>query len=383
MRVLVTGGAGFIGSFLVDRLLIAGHTVRVLDALDPQAHPHGPRAYLAPEAELRVGDIRDRGACDAALGGVDVVVHAAAAVGVAQSLYRVEHYLDVNVRGTATLLDAIAARGGVERLVVLTSMTAYGEGPYRRPSDGRVQRVAARSEPDILQWGWEPVCPETHEALVAVPTPEDAELTGRNVYALTKRYQEELTLSLGAVYGFPVLCLRLFNVYGPRQSLANPYTGVVAIFLSRLLTGQPPVVYEDGGQTRDFISVHDVTAAVAAAIERPLPGTGVVNIGSGVPRRIEDVARALARVAGLPDVEPRVTGQFRRGDIRHCFADVHRARAWLGFAPRVSWEAGIAELAREAAERPVRDGLAGAEAELRARALLTERLPAPKGVSHS
>jgi dTDP-L-rhamnose 4-epimerase len=382
MRVLVTGGAGFIGSFLVDRLLALGHAVRVLDVLDPQVHPDNRPAYLAPGAEVQVADIRDRRACEVALAGVEMVVHAAAAVGVAQSLYRVEHYVDVNVRGTATLLDAIAAQGGVGRLVLLTSMTAYGEGLYRRPSDGRVRRIAARSEPDIRRWGWEPVCPETHEPLVPVPTPEEAELSARNVYALTKRYQEELATSLAAVYGFPVVCLRLFNVYGPRQSLANPYTGVVAIFLGRLLTGRPPIVYEDGAQTRDFVSVHDVTTAVVAAIERPVSGGIVVNIGSGVPRRIADVARDLARIAGVPDIEPRITGQFRRGDIRHCYADGHRARALLGFEPRLSWEAGLTELVRDAVDRPVRDRVARAEAELRARALLTGPLPAPTSLAH-
>ncbi len=379
MRVLVTGGAGFIGSFVVDRLLAAGHSVRVLDTLDPQVHPHGPPPYLAPEAELRVADVRDRRSCQTALEGVDAVVHAAAAVGVAQSLYRVEHYMDVNVRGTATLLDAIAARGGVSRLVILTSMTAYGEGLYRRPSDGRVQRVAVRTEAGIRQWGWEPVCPDTYQALVAVPTPEHAELTGRNIYALTKRYQEELALSVGAVHGFLVVCLRLFNVYGPRQSLANPYTGVLAIFLSRLLLGRPPVLYEDGGQTRDFVSVHDVAEAVLAGITQPVVGGVVLNIGSGVQNRLEDVARSLARVVGVPEVEPHITGRFRRGDIRHCLADIGRARAVLGFEPRVSWEVGLSELVREAGQTPADDRFAEAEAELHAQGLLSDPLLTPRG----
>src|SRR5262245_18123414 len=259
MHVLVTGGAGFIGSFVVDRLLAAGHSVRVLDNLDPQVHPEGRPSYLARDTELIVGDVRDRAGLERALDGVDAVVHAAAAVGVGQSLYKVEHYVDVNVRGTATVLDCLQERDRpLRKFLVFTSMTGYGEGLYRRPSDGRLLRVPIRSDDDIARHGWEPACPQTGEVLEPAPTPEDAALLARNVYALTKRWQEELALALGEVYGFPVVCLRLFNVYGPRQSLSNPYTGVLAIFLSRLLAGERPVVYEDGGQSRDFISVHDV-----------------------------------------------------------------------------------------------------------------------------
>ena len=225
MQVLVTGGAGFIGSFLVDRLLTAGHQVRLLDNLDPQVH-HGRPSYLVPEAELLVGDVRNRQDCIKALEGVDALVHAAAAVGVAQSLYQIEHYVDVNVRGAATLLQCLAERRRpLAKLIVLTSMTGYGEGMYRRPSDGRLLRVGIRTEAEIRRSGWEPVCPETAEPLEPVPTPEWAALLAQNVYALTKRYQEELALSLRAVYDFPVVCLRMFNVYGPRQSPQQPVHG--------------------------------------------------------------------------------------------------------------------------------------------------------------
>ena len=379
MRVLVTGGVGFIGSFLMDRLLASGHQVRALDNLDPQVHPDGLPAYLASEAELVVGDIRARQSCVEALEGVDAVVHAAAAVGVAQSLYRVEHFVDVNVRGTATLLECLAERRErLLKLIVLTSMTGYGEGLYRRLSDGQLLRVGIRTADEIRRWGWEPLCPTTGEPLEPVPTPEDASLLAQNIYALTKRYQEELALTLGEVYRFPVVCLRLFNVYGPRQALHNPYTGVLVIFLSRILAGEPPIVYEDGAQTRDFVSVHDVVDTILAAIESSAADGHVVNIGSGVPRRISDIARVLARMVGRDELQPHITGQFRTGDVRHCIADPTRARHLLGFETRVPWEDGLAELVEWSRGAFTVNPSARADQELRAWGLLTERLD-PEG----
>ena len=375
MHVLVTGGAGFIGSFVVEALLARGHRVRVLDALDPQVHGDHPEPEIPSGVDFRRADVRDRAACAAALDGVDAVVHCAAAVGVAQSLYRVEHYVDVNVRGTATLLDCLAERkGAVKKLVVPTSMTGYGEGLYRRRSDGRLVRVGIRTEEQIARHGWEPVCPESDEPLDAVPTPETAALLAQNVYALTKRYQEELSLSLGAVYGLPVVCLRLFNVYGPRQSLSNPYTGVLAIFLSRLLAGDRPVVYEDGGQTRDFVSVHDVADTIVTVLGTDAADGTVMNVGSGVARPIGAIGQTLARLTGTPDLAPDVTGQFRRGDVRHCTADVERARRLIGYAPRVAWEDGLAELLAWSREARTEDRFATAADELRARGLVSERL---------
>ena len=371
-RVLVTGGAGFIGSFAVEGLLGRGYEVRVLDSLDPQVHGQDAVPAFPEGVEFRRGDVRDRATCVAALEGVDAVIHCAAAVGVAQSLYRVEHYVDVNVRGTATLLECVSARETpLAKFIVPTSMTGYGEGLYRRRTDGRLLRVGIRTEEDIQQHGWEPVCPETGEPLEPAPTTEDAALLARNVYALTKRYQEELALSLGGVYGFPVVCLRLFNVYGPRQSLSNPYTGVLAIFLSRLAARERPVVYEDGAQSRDFVSVHDVVGAMLAALETATADGTVLNIGSGTARRIADVARSAARITGVDGIEPDVTGQFRRGDVRHCTADITRARRLLGFEPRVAWETGLAELAAWAQASRAVDGFAQADRELRDRGLVS------------
>jgi dTDP-L-rhamnose 4-epimerase len=371
VRVLVTGGAGFIGSFLVDRLVGLGHHIRVLDSLDPQVHAGEGRTHLAPGAELVVGDVRDRRRAAEALDGVEAVVHAAAAVGVAQSLYRVEHFVDVNVKGTATLLDCLLERPAPRpRLVVLSSMTGYGEGVYRRPSDGRRLRVAIRTEEEVRRLGWEPVSPETRERLAAAPTPEDSALLAHNVYALTKRYQEELALNVGAVHRYPVVCLRLFNVYGPRQSLSNPYTGVLAIFLSRLLAGERPVVYEDGWQTRDFVSVHDVVDAILAALGSAAADGQVINIGSGVPRPVGDLARTLARLVGREDLPPRITDQFPLGAVRHCTADVERARCLLGFTPRVAFEDGVTELVAWAQSADRADRFGQADRELRRYGLL-------------
>jgi dTDP-L-rhamnose 4-epimerase len=364
MRVLITGGAGFIGSFMAEKLLSLGYSVSVLDNLDPQVHPSGLPGYLPPGIKLQIGDIRNRKDLESALADVDIVVHGAAAVGVAQSLYRVHHYVDVNVNGAALLLQLLSERDRpLQKLLIFSSNTAYGEGLYQRPADGALMRVDLRDESQVQAYGWEPVCPETHAVLEAVPTPESSELLARNVYALTKRYQEELSLNLGKVLGFPVVCLRLFNVYGPRQSLNNPYTGVLAIFLSRLLAGQPPVVYEDGRQTRDFISVHDVVNAGVKALQTPETDGKVLNIGSGVARGIGNCALALARLLGK-DIEPLISARFRKGDVRHCTADIAKARQLLGFNPQIQWEDGLAELVEWAKMAPSSDHFHQAEKEL-------------------
>jgi dTDP-L-rhamnose 4-epimerase len=379
-RVLVTGGAGFIGSFVVDRMIADGHAITVLDSLEPQVHPAGVPAYLNPAAKLVQGDVRDPAAVAAALDGADTVVHAAATVGVAQSVYEVKRYVDANVGGIATLLQAlIDRRQPLRRLVVLASMTGYGEGAYRVRPDAPLVRVDIRSEADIQQHGWEPVHPESGEPLTPAPTPESADRMAANVYALTKRYQEELALSVGGTFGIPVVVLRLFNVYGPRQSLSNPYTGVLSIFLSRLQANQPPVVYEDGRQTRDFVSVHDVTSAVVRALHADEAAGRVFNIGSGIPRRIGETAELLARLVGRPDVAPTITRQFRKGDVRHCTADLTLARRLLGFQPSVSWETGLREVIDWARSAPTADRFGRAHEELVHHGLLSGPMPARSG----
>lgn len=370
-HILITGGAGFIGSFLTDDFLAQGNTVRVLDNLDPQVHPTGRPDYLSQEVDFRHADVRDKAAIVDALDGIDVVIHCAAAVGVGQSMYRVQHYIDTNPGGTAVLLEALIERKqSLRKLVVFTSMTGYGEGVYRRPSDNSLLRIPVRTEEDIQRWGWEPVDPQTGEVLVPAPTPEDSQLFAKNIYALSKRYQEELTLSISEFYNIPAVCLRLFNVYGPRQSLSNPYTGVLAIFLSRILAGQQPVVYEDGKQSRDFVSVHDVVRATALAIENDAVSGQVFNVGTGIARPIAEIATTLARLLGREDIQPNITSQFRKGDIRHCLADISRINTALGFTPQTDWEQSLQEIIEWSYSAPRSDRFSDAENELRKHGLV-------------
>jgi dTDP-L-rhamnose 4-epimerase len=369
-RVLVTGGAGFIGSHLVDRLLGAGYAVRVLDNLHPQVHPGGEWPdYLDPRAERVRGDVRDARAVAQALAGVDVVLHQAARVGVGQSQYELDDYLDVNVRGTGTLLEGVLARRAhVRKLVVAASMSSYGEGRYRCAACARAWDGLQRDEARLARGEWDPACPGCGGPLEAVPTDESAPLCCTSVYALTKRMQEELVLLFGRTYGIPAVALRYFNVYGPRQSLSNPYTGVAAIFLSRLKAGQPPVIYEDGRQRRDFVSVYDVAAANLAAVTRPGADGLAVNVGSGRQVTVRDIAATAARLLGS-DLAPEITGRYRKGDVRHCFADVGRLGATLGLTSPVEFDSGFAELATWAATAAAADHFAAAERALRERGL--------------
>lgn len=363
-RVLVTGGAGFVGSHLVDRLVERGASVRILDNLDPQVHPDGraPR-WLSPAAELRVGDVRDADALASALDGVDVVYHLAAAVGVGQSMYRIADYTTTNTAATATLLQTLVDRRiELERLVVASSMSIYGEGLYRRPEGTRVERVRRSSE-RLASRAWDPVDADG-TTLEPLPTPEDKRLDPTSVYALTKADQERLALIIGEAYGIPTVALRFFNIYGPRQALSNPYTGVMAIFSSRLLNGKAPLIFEDGLQRRDFVSVHDVVRALLLAAERDEAVGGAINVGSGHALTVLDVAEALARVLGL-DIAPEITGRYRVGDIRHCTADIALARELLRYEPRVTLDRGLTELVEwlSSQERP-RDGIEEHAAEL-------------------
>jgi len=343
-HILITGGAGFIGSHLADELLARGHRVRALDNLSPQVHGDGRARpdYLHEDVELVVGDVRDPDALRRALRGVDAVYHFAAAVGVGQSMYEVAHYTAVNNLGTAVLLEALAERP-VERLVVASSMSLYGEGLYQTP-DGAISAACARPLEQLRRGDWE-VRGDGGEVLSPLPTPEDKAPSLNSVYALSKFDQEQLCLMLGAAYGIPTVALRFFNAYGPRQALSNPYTGVLAIFASRLLNGNAPLIFEDGLQQRDFVSVYDVARACRLALEVPEAAGRVFNVASGNHYTVREIADRMAATLGMVHVEPEVTGKYRVGDIRHCFADISLARLVLRYEPRVALEDGLAELA--------------------------------------
>jgi len=344
MRVLVTGGAGFIGSHLVDRLLADGRDVRILDSLDPQVH-EGMPDYLSRDAELVVADIRDGDAVARALDGVERVVHFAAAVGVGQSMYEIERYTSVNAVGAAVLLErSLAVRDRLEKIVVASSMSIYGEGLYRCPVEAIEVTPGPRSEGQLAERRWEPLCPSCGAELRPLPTPETKPLQPASVYAVGKRDHEELVLSIGRAYGIPATALRFFNVYGTRQALSNPYTGVAAIFSSRLLNGRPPLVFEDGLQSRDFVHVSDVAAAVAAALDPGRADGEALNVAAGRGVSVLDVARTLARVLGK-ELEPEIRGSYRAGDIRHCFGDAGKAERLLGWRPTVAFDDGMRELA--------------------------------------
>jgi dTDP-L-rhamnose 4-epimerase len=340
---LVTGGAGFIGSFIVDTLIDRGHRVRIYDSLDPQVHPGGNAPnYLNREAEFIHGDVCDYDSLKQAVQGVDVIFHKAAAVGVGQSQYQIKRYVESNIGGTANLLDILAnEETQVSKIVVAASMSSYGEGQYECEQCGEMN-PPLRPLAQMEQQQWEHRCPVCQTPLKSVPTSESKRLECNSIYAITKKTQEEMVLTFGATYDVPAMALRYFNVYGPRQSLSNPYTGVAAIFLSRIKHDHPPVVFEDGLQTRDFVSVHDIVRANMLAMDHEVL-SGAYNIGSGKPQTIRNIAETLSALYGKT-LSPAITHKFRKGDIRHCTANIQRAREQLGYTPQVSFENGMQEL---------------------------------------
>jgi dTDP-L-rhamnose 4-epimerase len=368
-QVLITGGAGFIGSHVADHLLATGYRVRVFDNGAVQVHGplEGPPSYLSPAVDYVRGDIRDGAALERALRGVDAVLHLAAMVGVGQSMYEVERYTAVNELGTAALMQALLERP-VGRLVVASSMSVYGEGRYLTAA-GEVCDYAEREAVRIRAGDWEPT-DRADGPLRPIATPEEKMPSLRSVYALNKYAQERMSLLVGEAYGIPTIALRFFNVYGTRQALSNPYTGVLAIFAARLLNGNRPRVFEDGAQRRDFVHVSDVARACRLALEAPSEVRGVFNIGSGESRTIRDVALQLASTMGRPELGPEITGRYRTGDVRHCFADIGGAREALGFEPQVAFEEGLKELVAWLADATAIDRVDEATEELTRRGLV-------------
>jgi len=362
--ILITGGAGFIGSHLANALAADGARVRILDVLTEQVHgaAAGFPEHLHEEVETVSGDIRDPQAVARALRGITHVYHFAAAVGVGQSMYEIEHYVDVNTRGTAVLLQALL-QNPVQRLVVASSMSICGEGLYRQGAQLREPPLRSRDQLSRGEWALR----DADGVYEPIATPETKHAAPASVYALSKLDQEQLCILFGSAYNIPTVALRFFNVYGPLQSLGNPYTGVLAIFASRCLNGNPPLIFEDGMQRRDFVSVHDIVRACRLALTTPNSGE-VFNIGSGRARSILEVANAIIDVLGV-QVEPIITGKYRSGDIRHCFADIDKARDLLGYRPATPFETGLAELAEWLAGTQAQDNFLHATAELDRRGL--------------
>lgn len=365
--ILITGGAGFVGRHVARALLEQGHRVRALDSLIEQVHPTCARPdELDPEVELMVGDIRDETAVLAALSGVDKVVHLAAEVGVGQSMYAIDRYTSVNDYGTAVLFQQLIDRP-VRRVVVASSMSIYGEGLYRTV-DGELMQDVVRG-PRNPDGSWDPL-DARGRPLIPVPTPETKQPALKSVYAINKYVQERLTLTLTAQYGMEGCALRLWNIYGPGQALSNPYTGVLAIFASRIANGQAPMVFEDGRQRRDFVHVSDVARAFLLALDKPEADGEIFNIGSGEDRTVEEVARLQAASMGRADLVPQITQQARAGDIRHNIPDLTKAREGLGYEARQDFSAGLEELAEWVALQEAEDRVVEARRELEMRGLV-------------
>ncbi len=374
-NILVTGGAGFIGSHLVERLFEAGHKVTILDNLSPQVHGTNARIppYLEDKARFIRGDITDRDAVGEAVSGVDAIIHMAAETGVGQSMYEITRYIDVNVKGSAVLLDAALGKdSSVKKMVVASSRAVYGEGKYGCESCGTVY-PEPRQEKELKDSQWEIPCPECGCRIEPLATDEDSVLKPRSIYAITKQAQEQMFLVAGMAYQIPAVALRYFNVYGPRQSLNNPYTGILSIFSSRILNGRAPLIFEDGLESRDFVHVNDVVTGTVLALESSEADYETVNIGSGERITVFEIAALLAEKLG-GGLKPVLVSKYRVGDVRHCYADLKRANSKLGYRPGRSIAEGIADFTTWVKEQiEVVDLSDRANEELVERRLLRER----------
>ena len=366
-KILVTGGAGFIGSHLVDRLVEEGKDVVVLDNFDPQVHQGKRPNYLNRKALYIEGNIRDGKALKKSTKDVDIVFHLAAKVGVGQSMYEIKEYVNANTFGTAFLWDYIINNKlDIKKFIVASSMSIYGEGAY---SCARCGAVAphTRDDEDLKNKKWEPFCPHCRSILKGLPTSEDKKLLSTSVYAITKKDQEELSLNIGTSYRIPTVALRFFNVYGPRQSLSNPYTGACAIFSSRIKNNNPPIIYEDGMQKRDFVNVADIVQACMIAMDNEKCDYDFFNVGTGSGVTIKEVAEILVKLY-KKDLGLEITNRYRVGDIRHCYADITKIKK-MGFMPKVELKDGLRELVEWGVREEAIDKIDQANLELERRHL--------------
>ncbi len=367
-NVLVTGGCGFIGSHLVDQLTKMKHSVRVFDNLEFQVHEGKLPEYLNADAEYIFGDVRNEDALKKVVEDIDIIFHLAACVGVGQSMYEIKRYVDVNSMGTAKLLETlISEEANVKKLIVASSMSIYGEGAYECEDCGVVY-PRLRTKEQFKSKKWEVTCPECKKIVKPIPTSESKPLHPTSVYAITKRDQEEMCLTVGKAYGIPTVALRFFNVYGPRQSLSNPYTGVAAIFLSRIKNNNPPLIFEDGLQSRDFVNIRDIVQASILAMESNNANYEVFNVGTGEPTTILKIANVLIKLF-RSDLKPKILYKYRSGDIRHCYADISKIKK-IGFKPSVQLEKGMSELIEWGNKAKAKDKTEKAQRELKEKGLI-------------
>ncbi|PIN78419.1 nucleoside-diphosphate-sugar epimerase [Candidatus Woesearchaeota archaeon CG10_big_fil_rev_8_21_14_0_10_33_12] len=369
-HILVTGGAGFIGSHLVDKLVELGHNVRIFDNIEPQVHPNGKvPSYLNKKAEFIKGDVTNIDEFEAAIKDIDIIFHQAALVGVGQSMYQIKRYMMANTIGTANLMELLAnKKHSVKKVIVASSMSTYGEGLYECEKCGKVN-PDLRPENQMKSQDWEMHCPNCNMQLRPLPTDESKKQEINSIYALTKKDQEDMVLNTGKTYGIPSVALRYFNVYGPRQSLSNPYTGVAAIFISRIKNNNSPTIYEDGLQSRDFVSVHDIVQANILAMEKSSADYDVFNVGTGSKYTVKEIADILIKLL-KKDLKPEIIGKFRKGDIRHCFADISKIKNKLGYNPKISFEQGMKELIEWAEKEQAKDLVNQATKELKDKGLV-------------
>lgn len=371
-QVLITGGAGFIGSHLTDELIANGHGVTVLDLLHPQVHGEAQTIpdYLNPDVTLIKADVRDKNALQSALVDKTIVYHFASYTGVGQSMYQISEYMDVNVQGTAVLMELLSQqKQKIKRLILSSSRAVYGEGAYLCKQCGIVH-PSARPLEQLRDARWEVECPQCGQEVTAIPTPESTTPDPHSIYAISKQNQEQVCLLLGETYDIPVVVLRYFNVYGPRQSLSNPYTGVISTFITRLINGRNLNIYEDGLESRDFVHVKDIVQACILAMQKEEAIGQIINVGTGDALTLFQIAQIITDKFDGPS--PVITGQSRAGDIRHCYADLTQAQKLLGFSPKIKFSDGVDDLIAGLGAERLEDQSALAEEELIKRRLAAQ-----------